>query len=287
MGGGARGPAWPRFETRATTPRVAAPQAPRTLPARSPRRACRRRHPPEPGARSTARSSPSAASSTPSSQTAAFRPKVVGTACWVSVRPAISVERFESASRSSASTWMAISRRTRSRASRRQRTRRCRARPGWSGRGAATLRRPPPQPGLAARASSGGTGLPLDSDCSASISMSPGPTRSTEAHRSVHRGRSPESTRALSQASSTRTIASTKRGARHHLTGAVVARPVEVAHRRSYDKNTVSSLPCRWMSKRRPWSSRAAISVARRSGSAPRATDQRRVLRGRLARRPG
>ena len=77
-------------------------------------------------------STASAASRTPASQPDALSPKEIGTACCVRVRPAITVVRCSSASRTSAATWSRRLRPPPGRAPRRSRAPSpCRPRPGW------------------------------------------------------------------------------------------------------------------------------------------------------------
>ena len=93
---------------------------------------------------------------------AALSPKVIGTACWVRVRPAIRSPRCRRPVAASASTWrLEVARAAGRGTSRSTAPARCRARPGWSDPGAASGPRPgPPASRSRSSATSGMTGLP-------------------------------------------------------------------------------------------------------------------------------
>ena len=207
-----------------------------------------------------------AASSTPPSQLATVRPKVIGTACWVRVRPACGVARCSAASRVSAKTWALTSARIRAdRLARAEHQRR--VDDVLTGESAVQL---PCRGGVAEPLAqqgqqrdhrvAAGLGPPRDGRGVVRLqqllqvggdALGGEPRRLDAGHRGQHRV------------------------VGEQATGALVAGPEQVGHDSPGDvwpgkvRNTVSSSPCRRTSNTSPCASGVANSVARRSGSSP------------------
>ena len=198
----------------------------------------------------------------PTSQLAAFSPNVVGTACWSSVRAAVTLARCSSASRAHAratpSSSSSIERR--SRCARRAR-RRCRGCPGSSRRDARARDR-----SRNAR-TSGSTGLPAPRPASASSAASrPSAAKDVVAELGDH-------ARARLRAVRERAL-----GVEHRSEPRLVRdrlaqrrRHEDRRERRQCAKNTVCRSPCSRMSKRRPPPSARRRASRGRRRRAPRA----------------